>query len=155
MSTNYTAEEKKSVLEMLAQNMGVSKIVSETGIPRSTVYLWKKSIDNPIGKSKVQSNPVQLDCTVDVQELYNNVQRLLDVQSNPIGPADFENRVAELERWQRATVAAFKFILEDKLKYLENKDTEGLGGYSLVAHDKSVARARMLLDAFDPKPEQI
>ena len=59
MSTIYDQEEKDAVLAMLAEGKRVTEIVEITGIPRSTVYLWKKST------TPGSSSPSSLDSIFD------------------------------------------------------------------------------------------
>lgn len=47
MSAKHTEEQKIRVLALLAAGTSVNEIVKATGVPRSTIYFWKKAATDP------------------------------------------------------------------------------------------------------------
>ena len=62
MKKTYSVEQKQTILNRYLSGTSVKEIVSETGIPRSTIYAWVK-----------EGNLTEKDSTVN-RKAYNQLQ---------------------------------------------------------------------------------
>ena len=136
MRGNYTEEQKAEVMEMLQAKVKATEIEEITGVKVGTIYRWRSE-----AKKIFEENN-----TSKVEDEGSSKQKTFEDQASKIEA--FEAEILELRRFQKATIAAFSYILEDVIKTLENKDTEDMQAMSKKIFQDNLNRKRMLRDAF-------
>ena len=144
--TRHTQEQIDQVLLMLASGASVADIMEATGVPRSTIYFWKKSQQKPKIQDglDVQDSPIEQSIGLELLDKFQNaVQDKLDIQDCTIRQlldslTTMQNELAELKRWKKVTIMALQPVLESRLETLD---------------PKAVQRAQFLLDNFKEEPD--
>ena len=96
MNSKHTSEEKRNVIAAYKSGKSVSLLVTETGIPRSTIYAW-------LANKRAESSEKETIFTLrDYRNLENKVDRLkgiIDIlQKAPCtATAPLENRLHALD----------------------------------------------------------
>ena len=130
----YTEEQRLEVLDMLSNKVKVSEIEQITGVKAGTIYRWRSEIkifeDNKTSKNEEESSKI----------------KIIEDQTSKIH--FFEEEIRELRRFQKATIAAFRSILDQDIKRLESIDTQDMSEFNKSTFTKDLNRKRMLRDAF-------
>lgn len=131
----YSEAQKLEVLEMLNSGVKVVEIEQITGVKAGTIYRWRSEVKVFEDKNASKN-----------EEEESSKIKIIEDQTSKI--LFFEEEIIELRRFQKATVAAFKSILDQDIKRLESIDTQDMSEFNKSTFTKDLNRKRMLRDAF-------
>lgn len=132
---SYTEAQKAEVMEMLQANVKVPEIEQITGVKAGTIYRWRSE-----AKVFEEKN------TSKNEEEESSKDKIFEEQASKI--LSFEEDLRELRRFQKATIAAFRYILDKDIDDLERKDISQDSEFNKSVHNKTLNRKRLLRDAF-------
>ena len=96
MNSKHTLEEKQNVITAYNRGKSVSRLVTETGIPRSTIYAW-------LADARTENSEKKTSFTLrEYRSLENKVKRLkgiIDIlqKASCTATAPLENRLHALD----------------------------------------------------------